>query len=147
LTKPLGGLEKKRSNSGGKAWQREDKEDRTIPYKTWINSHDTNGFWLDCDAIKWRLVDNHYVPLAITELTACGWETTSKDKYLKSIEERIFQRDSQGNVIKSLGRILNIPVYWVVFPPSVNWLYVFSFRQKRWKLFTPDEWIEFLARL
>ena len=140
-------LNKRLNDSGGKAWQRDDKEDRTIPYKEWINSNDTNGFFLDIDAIKWKTINGEYIPIAITELTACEWETIATLKYLQAIEDRIFNRDKQGHAIKKLGLLLNIPVFWVVFPPSVKWLYVYSLRAKKWKLFNQEEWISFLKKL
>lgn len=137
---------KKLNEGGGKAWQTTDR-DKTVPYKAWINKNNTNGFWLDIDAIKFRKVDGEYKPYAITELTACQWETKSKDKYLASLEHRILERDRQGSVMSALGKLLDVPVYWVLFPPSVSWIYAFSLKTREWTLFEPEEWLEFLRQL
>lgn len=139
---------KKTRDTGGKAWQRDDNIDRTIPYKDWINSKNSNGFWLDADAIKWRYENGVYKPIMITELTACEWETVATDTYLKSITNRIFKRDKQGIVLKTLGELLNVPVYWVVFPPSVSWIYAYHVGKDKWGLFNPaDKWIEYISKI
>ena len=138
-------LPKHLNKNGQKAYQRNDNEDRSLPYRNWLRTVDTAGFFLDVDFIKWRIdKDNRFTPCAITELTRTDSEKVVSEKYLQAIIDRFFGRDKQGEILGELGRILGIPVYLVLFPPSISWLYVFSFRKKEWRFFEPDEWVKYL---
>ena len=128
-------------------WHKKDDIDRTIPYKKFVNGFDINGFCTDIDNIKWKLIDGEYKPCAIMELTASDWETVATEQYRNSIEDRILRRGKQGAVMEALGKLLNVPVYWVLFPPGISWIYVFSLNKRIWKLFTPAEWIDFMQKL
>ena len=133
--------------TGGKAFQRgNDTEDRTIVYKNWLRTIDANGFFIDLDMIKFKNADGKIVPCAITELTRCDYDTINP-AYLQGISKRIFERDSQGKIIETMASLLGVPAYLVLFHKNLDWLYILSFRQKKWKKFTKEEWAEFLRRL
>lgn len=139
-------LKKVYNGQGQKAYQRDDLEDRSLPYRNWMRTVNTNGFYVDVDLIKWRTEGDKLKPIAITEITRCDSETVSK-KYLDAITYRLFVRDKQGIIMKTLGEMLNIPVYLVLFQKDIKWLYVFSFNLQQWRLYTPKQWEEYLFNL
>lgn len=136
-------IEKKLTDSGQKAYQREDNEDRSLGYKNWLRTiKDSNGFPLDVDMIKWKNKDGKFVPTAITEITRCDSESVGKG-YLDAITQRFFVRDSQGKVIRELSKLLNVPAYLILYQKDMLWMWVYSFQKDGWKLFSPDQWAEY----
>jgi len=130
-------LDKIINAAGQKAHQRQDSEDRSLIYRNWLRTVDTNGFWMDLDLIKYRKNDGGVpLPVAITEITRTDKEEVGSS-YLEAIIDRIFNRDSQGKILETLGKLLGVPVYLVLFPKSMKWLQVFSFQKKEWRNFTP----------
>lgn len=143
-------LDKIINNIGQKDFQRQgDKEDRELPYKLWLRKNKTsNGFFTDIDMFYLRKVDGLTRPAAITELTRIDSDSVPAQRYLDAITDRYFNRDTQGKTVQSIGNILQVPVYLVLYPINITWLYVFSFQKKRWKLFSPPEkWIEYLESI
>ena len=94
-------LQKKLNTSGQKAYQRSDREDRTLPYRDWRRTVTLNGFCLDIDRIKFTLVDGEPMPVAITELTRTAREEVPGAGYLTAITDRYFGRDIQGRTVLS----------------------------------------------
>ncbi len=139
-------IQKKLNDSGQKAYQRTDTEDRSLPYRNWLRTINTDGFFIDIDLIKWRMVDGLPTPVAITDITRCDSDTVS-DNYLQAITNRLFKRDKQGELLQTLGDRLNVPVYLVLFQKDIKWLYVYSFQKKIWKSFTPEKWSDYLKNL
>ena len=139
-------LEKKLNSAGQKAYQRDDKEDRSLPYRNWMRTFDANGFFTDVDFIKVKNENGEVRFTAITEITRCDGDTAG-DKYREAIIDRYFVRDAQGGVMERLGELLNVPVYLVLFQKEIKWLWIYSFAKKKWKEFTPTEWIEYLREL
>jgi hypothetical protein len=131
---------------GQKAYQRKDSEDRSLVYRSWLRTVETRGFWCDIDFIKWKYLTGMPVPAAITDLTMVDSLKINK-RYLDAIEARILHRDSQGQILETLGKLLKIPVYLVLFPRCMQWLWVFSFQVKRWRYFEVDDWVKFLQQL
>jgi hypothetical protein len=140
-------LQKVYNSHSQKARQRFSDEDRSLQYKDWLRTVETNGYFLDIDLVKFRFKDGNVVPIVITELTRCDSETPVGQGYLDAIINRYFFRDMQGKTIQTLSDMLQVPAYLVVFAKNMTWLYVYSFRAQQWKLFTPDEWQEFLRTL
>ena len=139
-------LIKKTNSQGQKDFQRgEDKEDRSLIYRKWLRTVDC-GYFCDIDFIKWKYVNGMPVARAITDLTRTDGLEVS-DSYLKAIINRIFNRDSQGKILETLGKLLGVPVYLVLFPKSMKWLQVFSFQKHTWKNFTPLSWSLYLKSL
>lgn len=139
-------LNKVYNENGQKAYQRTDNEDRSLVYRNWLRTVDTDGFFIDIDFIKWRVRDGAKVPVAITDLTRCDSETAG-EAYRNAITDRLFKRDSQGELLQTLGDLLKIPVYLVLFQKDMKWLWVYSFQRKEWKEFTPDAWVKYLKNL
>lgn len=139
-------LEKQRNEQGQKAHQRQDSEDRSLPYRNWLRTVDTDGYWIDIDFIKWRFVDGKPEPYAITDITRCDRETCD-EHYRWAISDRIFRRDKQGLLLKTAGEKLHVPVYLVLFQKDVKWIWALDINTREWKEFTPSEWAEFLKKL
>lgn len=139
-------LQKKYNGTGQKAYQRDDNEDRSLVYRNWLRTVETNGFFIDIDFVKWRTVNGEPKPVAITDLTRCDSETAG-DNYRAAIIHRLFVRDKQGELLTQLGKSLNIPVYLVLFQKEMKWVWVFSFQKKEWREFTPHTWAEYLKTL
>ena len=139
-------LQKVYNSSGQKAYQRTDNEDRSLPYRNWLRTVSTNGFFIDIDFIKWKTINGEILPVAITDLTRCDSETVGQG-YLDAITNRLFIRDQQGKLLETLGRLLKVPVYLILFQKDMQWLHVYSFQKKIWKEYTPTEWAQFLYEL
>lgn len=134
---------KKYNSNGQKAYQREDREDRSLVYRDWLRTIPVDGFFMDLDMIKFKNIDGVPTPVAVTELTRCDREEIT-EAYLDAIEDRWFHRDNQASVILSVASKLEVPAYLVCFQKDLKWMWVFSFRIRGWKKFSPKEWAEFL---
>lgn len=139
-------LEKKMLANGQKAFQRLDREDRSLVYRDWLRTVDTNGFWIDLDFVKWKNINGELRPVALTDLTRTDREFVT-NAYLCAIIERILYRDKQGYMLQKIGQMLNVPVYLVLYPKSMSWTKVYDFAKKEWLNFTIDGWTEFLKKL
>lgn len=140
-------LKKQLNEFGQKAYQRTDREDRSLVYKDWLRTVKTpKGFFMDIDMIKWGTVDGKIVPKAITELTRCDHEEIN-ERYLRAIIDRWFFRDKQAAVVTALAEQLHVPAYLVCFQKDMKWLWVFSFQKKEWKHFTTEDWATYLSEL
>jgi hypothetical protein len=139
-------MEKKYNSSGQKAYQRDDKEDRSLVYRNWLRTIPSNGFFLDIDLVKWRYVDGVPVPVAITELTRCDSETAGQS-YLDAIINRWYVRDKQGVMIEKAAELMGVPAFLVLFQKDMKWTWVFSLQTKEWKYYPAEEWAEFLMTL
>ena len=132
---------------GVKARQREDNEDRSLVYRDWIRTVNTGGLFIDIDFVKWKNnKDGKLMPVAITDITRCDKENI-EESYRDAILERLFQRDKQGELLETLGNLLRIPVYLVLFQKEMKWLWVYSFRKNYWREFTPNNWALYLKGL
>jgi hypothetical protein len=139
-------LAKLLNTQGQKAYQRADREDRSLPYRDWVRTIDADGFFIDIDFIKWRCINGELTPVAITDITRCDSEEAGQP-YLDAITSRVFVRDRQGDVLRRLGELLKIPVYLVLFQKEIKWFWVYSFQSNRWKRFLPGEWATFLKEI
>lgn len=141
-------LKKQLNESGQKSFQRKgDNEDRSLIYRNWLRTVDTNGFWMDLDLIKFRKNnDGVPLPVAITDITRTDKDEVGRG-YLEAIEDRIYNRDKQAKILLALGDLLKIPVYLVLFPKNMLWVWVLSIKARKWKNFTPLAWSKFLRNL
>lgn len=140
-------LDKIINEQGQKAYQRgNDREDRSLIYRDWLRTVETDGFWCDLDFIKWKYKDGHLQPVAVTDLTRTDSDQVS-DRYLSAITQRVLHRDKQGEMLQKIGELLNVPVFLVLYPKSMMWIKVYCFKEKEWKNFTPEEWSAFLTTL
>ena len=134
------------NENGQKAYQRQDREDRSLKYRMWLRTIDTDGFFMDIDFIKWKFLDGAPVPVAITEITRCDSENIN-DNYLRAIIDRWYVRDKQAEIIKTLATLLVVPAYLICYQKDMLWLEVFDLQTEKWTKFTPQEWATFLRKL
>ncbi len=138
-------LQKKLLENGQKARQRDDHEDRAYQYRDWLRTQNISGVSQDADMIHWRYKEGELKPFAITELTRCDKEQDPGLNYCCAISNRFFIRDFQGKIVEALARELHVPAYILLFPPSVSWIWAYSFQKKYWKLYDPStKWSEYL---
>lgn len=139
-------MEKKINSAGQKAYQRSDREDRSLIYRDWLRKVKTGGYFIDVDMLKIVWKDGTPTPVALTEITRCDRPEIT-DRYLRAIEYRWFKRDRQGQIIKSLAELMNIPAYIVLFQKELNWIYAYSFDDRAWTKHTTDTWADYLSNL
>jgi hypothetical protein len=139
-------LIKKYNNNNQKAYQREDTEDRSLKYKNWLRTVETNGFYLDVDLVKWRTKNGILTPIAITEITRCDSEAVGQN-YLDAIIDRWYNRDKQAAVCERLGQLLHVPVFLILYQKDINWFYVYCLNKKKWRMFLPSQWAEYLRSI
>lgn len=139
-------LVKKYNQYGQKAYQRTDREDRSLVYRDWLRTVKMDGFFMDVDMVKWKTIDGKIIPCAITELTRCDSDHIG-EAYLAAIIDRWFRRDKQADIVLALAEKLQVPAYLVCFNRNMKWVWVYSFRQNVWKQFTPYQWAEYLKAL
>lgn len=139
--------DRKVQDNGRKAWHVDSDIDRTVPYKKFEKTLKGNWFCNDIDSIVWKHKNGVAVPVAILELTSTDFDTVAHVNYLKAIEKRIFETDKQAEAVKYMGEKLGCPCYWVLFPPTCDWLYVLSLRRREWRLFDHKKFEEFMLNL
>jgi hypothetical protein len=139
-------LQKLLNENGQKAHQRDDNEDRSLPYRNWLRTVETDGYWIDVDFIKWKFVDGKPTPYAVTDLTRSD-KDTCEEHYRWAISDRIFRRDRQGLLLKTVGELLHIPVYLVLFQKDMKWIWALDINTREWKEYTTDDWAAFLKTL
>lgn len=98
-------MDKILTETGQKARQRTDNEDRSLGYRDWLRTVQTNGFFIDIDLVKFRMVDGNPRPFAITELTRCDSEDCGEE-YRNAIIERYCHRDKQFDLINKMRFLL-----------------------------------------
>lgn len=133
----------KATNQHGKAYQRSDREDRSLPFRDWLRGVNTGkqGYFMDLDLVKFRKTEEGWRPVALIDVTRCDHEEAGQG-YLDSIEGRLFERDSQGEILTDTAKALGIPAYFVVFQKDMGWFWVLSLPSRQWKKYTEPEWAE-----
>lgn len=128
-----------------KAFQRgSDNEDRSLVYRKWLRTVETNGYYCDIDVVKLNNGDLR----AITELTRCDSESIPNENYFKAITSRWYSRDGQAEIIDKIADKLSIPAYLVVFNRDMKWFKVWSFNRLEWSQpMNPQEYQAWLYSL
>ncbi len=134
------------NSAGQKAYQRTDTEDRGLPYRNWLCTVETGGYFMDIDFIKWKFDEIGPHPVAITEITRCDSDSAGQG-YLYAIIDRYFCRDRQGALVTALAEQLGVPAFLVLFQKEIKWLKVYHFSDQRWHDYTADSWAKFLQTL
>lgn len=149
-----------KTESGTKARQRDDTEDRSLVYRDWRRESVGKGkkrstcYTSDLDQVEYVIHKDEVYPVAIIELTRYDMEETdmaphSWAKYRQSILDRYFIRDAQGKFIKKLSNLIGVPAYIVLFQKNLTsfWLFDVNDTQALWIHKTPEEYREWLASL
>lgn len=141
-------IEKKITDSGAKAHQREDNENRAEIYMRWHRELSNKLLMTDVDSIEWRYRNDELVPVAIIELTRVDNDLPNPENYLQGILDRFEKRDTQATAVKKVAAALNVPAYITLFHKELNKFWVYSLtRKKVWKDFSKEEYVKFLENL
>src|SRR5436305_5021451 len=141
-------LEKKLTDSGAKAHQREDTENRILPYSRWHRTLDISLLMLDVDFIEWRMRNGEPVPVGVMEVTRVDKGKEVNESYLASILRRYEVRDLQGKVARKVAEMLKTRAFVVLFREDCSEFWVYNLSANRgWAHFDPHEMEGFLKRL
>ncbi|MBV9673356.1 MAG: hypothetical protein JO076_11115 [Verrucomicrobia bacterium] len=141
-------LEKKLTASGAKAHQREDTENRILPYSLWHRTLDRSLLMLDVDFIEWRFKDGELIPAGVMEVTRVDMGKVVDQGYLESIVRRYDMRDLQGRVAREVAKALKTRAYVVLFREDCSEFWVYDLTYNRgWAYFNPEEMEAFLKRI
>ena len=116
----------KTRTEGTKGYQRKDREDRTLDYRTWHRSLPARCLFCDVDSIEWRVVDGVPQPAAVVELSRIDGALPLPESYLKAVVTRVLERDGQGTLIRRTAELLNVPAYLVLFAEDLTAFYIYE---------------------
>jgi hypothetical protein len=141
-------MEKKRTTTGAKAYQRADAEWRIKPYSDWHRTLAKNFFMLDVDFIEWRNRDGDFVPVGVMEVTRVDLGKEVNQKYLDQIIERYEQRDLQGIAARKVAAALQTKAYIILFREDCSEFWVYNLTNRRgWWHLDPEKMEAFLKKL
>jgi len=141
-------LEKKVTESGAKAHQRNDTEWRIQPYSDWHRTLDKRLLMLDVDFIEWRFRDGILVPVGVMEITRVDYYRKVTARYLEAIIHRYTTRDMQSRAIRHVASSLGTKAYIVLFLKDCSHFWVYNLSDNiGWDEYTPVEMEKFLRRL
>ncbi|WP_135604103.1 hypothetical protein [Methanococcoides sp. NM1] len=136
------------TDSGSKAYQRKDMEDRGAEYRLWHRSLAPYCVAFDVDFIEWRTRGGKRVPVAITEITRVDSGKSVTPRYLDSILKRYNERDMQGYVTRYLANKLEIPAYIILYRQGCSEFWIYKFDNENWQgPLTPKEMGNFIESL
>jgi hypothetical protein len=128
-------MEKKKTDSGAKAYQRENGEDRTLAFRKWKRTLPRWLYAIDADLIEYRIIGDHLAPVGILELTRIdGWRTPPPT-YFKEIIDRFENRDIQKRAIVQIGNMLCCDAYIVAYRQDLLGFWIYN-------LSTGHGWVE-----
>lgn len=148
-------IEKKLNESGVKAYQRSDLENRVKPYFDFHRTLDRSLTAQDVDNVEYSIrydTEGNMVvcPRAVIELTRYDVNDLYKEPtpaYLEAILKR-FQRDAQGNFICAIAKLLNVDAYIVLFKTDCSMFWVYNLSKKGlWETQNAEGHELFLKRL
>jgi hypothetical protein len=129
----------KRTATGAKAHQRDDREDRTIAYRIWRRGVEGSPYTSDVDQVEWIFVDGRVVPVAVLELTRIDHERIGP-AYLQAILDR-YDRQGQGMFARHVGRALQCNAYIVAYRYDLSTYHLYNLTQNRgWVTMTQEEY-------
>lgn len=131
--------------SGSKGRQLDSRFDRVADYRAWRWGLGHKLYCSDVDFLEWRHVNGTVRPAGIIELTRVDGAERLPDTYLESIIKRIFIRDAQGVVIRSVALALGVPLFVVAFRHDLSEFWVWD--GYRWDYKMRDAYEYWLRRL
>lgn len=155
-------LEKKMTESGTKARQRDDTEDRSLPYRdyrrvagaTKQGSRRSTCYVTDVDQVEFVMVKDEVHIVAIIDITRYDDDEYSKKpeswaKYRQAVLDRYFFRDAQGQFMRAVATKLGVPAYLVLFRKDAKSFWIFEMTKKDadWVHMSDEEYYEFLKKL
>ncbi len=141
-------LEKKFTESGAKAHQRKDTENRVLPYSLWHRTLDSSLIMLDVDFIEWRFRRGELVPVGVMEVTRADNGITVSENYLDSMLQRYNVRDLQGKIARKVAQKMGTKAFIVLFREDCSEFWVYNLTDNNgWDYFDPKEMEDFLKQL
>jgi len=141
-------LDKKLTDSGAKAYQRSDTENRILPYYNWHRTLDRTLLMVDVDSIEWRIRNGEPIPVGVMEVTRVDNGKEVNPGYLQAIISRFEQRDFQAKAARKLAKMLNCKVHIVLFREDCTQFWVYNLSDKTgWTFYEPQEMERFLKSL
>src|SRR5579859_4147891 len=134
-------MEKRLTESGAKALQRDDNDlkDRMRPFRDWHRTLDRSWTYLDADGIGWENANGHWVPAFVTELTMAENHVYVNDTYRKSIISRMFGRDPQGPIARTLSKLLNVPGFILLYMEDMSQMWAYDLHLNQWQSITKEQ--------
>lgn len=136
-------MEKKLTDTGAKARQRDDTEDRSLPYRDWHRTLSSRCVATDVDLIEWRERAGKLVPVAVLELTRMDADLggSALDEYLSAILARMLGRDHQGALARTVAGALGVGLYVVVWVSHLRRFHVYNLTARQgWAHFSEPQW-------
>jgi hypothetical protein len=141
-------MEKKRTETGAKAYQRADAEWRIKPYSDWHRKLSKDLLMVDVDFIEWRHRDGDFVPVGVMEVTRVDLGKEVNQRYLDQIIERYEQRDLQGIAARKVAAALQTKAYIILFREDCSEFWVYNLTNSRgWWHLDPEKMEAFLKKL
>ena len=141
-------MEKKLTDSGAKAYQRSDTENRVQQYSDWHRTLNRSLLMLDVDFIEWRFRNGNLVPVGVMEITRVDSGKIVGIGYLGAIVQRYEERDIQARAIRYVANALKTKAFIILFREGCTEFWVYDLTEKRgWSYFTLDEYVSFLESL
>jgi hypothetical protein len=141
-------MKKSVTESGSKAYQRPDGENRARQYSDWHRTLDRRLLMIDVDFIEWRIRNGRLVAVGVMEITRVDHGKSVSPAYLNAIVNRFEQRDLQARAARQVAAALGTKAYIVLYREQCTefWIYNLSDRQG-WSHFTPRQMEDFLKSL
>ena len=142
-------IDKKLTDSGVKAHQRDDHEDRAKVYRDWHRTLDPSLIASDVDLIEWAMADDgELIPVGVFELTRMDGNGRASGTYLEKIVERITDRDLQSRFSIVVAEALGVDARIILFNESLSYFAVYNLsKPRKWHEFGPEGWADALTRL
>lgn len=154
---------KKKTVAGDKAYQRDDKEDRSLGYRLFRRElgkslkdgrYRKTPYTSDIDQVEFIFHDKKPIPVAVLEITRYDFDeydgpAHSWAKYRQAILDRYFLRDSQGQFIQMISNKLGCEAWIVLFRHDLKafWLFDVMHKDANWIRKTDEEYQEWLVDL
>ncbi|HTY92067.1 MAG TPA: hypothetical protein VMC84_12900 [Methanocella sp.] len=141
-------MDKKVTESGAKAHQRDDEEWRVKPYSLWHRKLDKSLYMLDVDFVEWRYRKGIPVAVGVMEVTRVDNGITVNDQYLDAIIRRFESRDFQATATRIVAESLKTKAYIILFREDCSEFWVYNLSERNgWVGYNPDEMEDFLKSL
>lgn len=109
-------MEKERTDSGSKAYQRDDEENREAEYMDWHRTLDSSLYMTDVDSIEWEYDENGKLnAVAVIEVTRVDKGKEVNEAYKQKIIDRYVERDMQRKATIKVADALDTNAYIVLF--------------------------------
>lgn len=141
-------MEKKRTDSEAKAYQRSDTENRVKPYSDWHRTLSKGLYMTDVDFVEWRFRNGDLVAVGVMEVTRVDDGKEVGDGYLNAIINRFEQRDLQARVARKVAEALDTKAYIILFRQDCTEFWVYNLSDRAgWDYYDSDGMHNFLKAL